>query len=166
MIDGVSIEVLDQKGMEEKVFFHPSGELEYVKKEFGVAAVFSGFTYFSPNTVRREGGYVRYVTAFSDEAMKPTDIVGVVKVSEFPLREGRTYKGTMYTDVRIDWQRKGIATGLWRKLNTILEPTDILISSSSSELAKEIGLKSRLEKLITACPYFHNLEHYSEKMII
>lgn len=150
-------------------------EVEKMARNYSVDAegwsvpVFEGFRYFSPIDFKQQEIGTRFILATYKE-----EIVGVMKTKRYAQdnhayvdeKEKRTipnYIAIRYVDVREDFKRRGMASALYKHLNTRLNSSDTVISSPLSAEGEKAALHTIRTTYITHCSSFNSLEDWMEE---
>jgi hypothetical protein len=134
--------------------------------------LFEGFTYFSPEGLSERLNIMdpkstiinkplNFLFAQTPEKKAPQDIIGVLKLGTYnDYGYLPDFWSIDFVDIREDKRNRGIATSLFRSLNEILTPNDLLVGTILSPLGKAYKLGAKLHRIITACPYFDDVNRF------
>jgi len=117
-----------------------------------------GFTYFNPSNLNQKHKDKQDIFIIAKNAMD--EVVGVLNIGEYQIFPGKTYKGINYIDVHWAYRQLGIARKLFRKLNEIVKPDDIIIGGEPSEQGKKANILNVLAESINKCPCFGTMQDF------
>lgn len=120
-------------------------------KNVNGSRVYEGFHFFSPYDLNMKS-ITEYYCVIAIDREEIRGIMLLYQDSYHPL----TYN-ISYIDVRKDYQRQGIAKGLYSELNGLLTPNNVVIGTDLTDDGKAAKLKKLRKEIITNCHSFDNL---------